>query len=407
MNAPMNTPHTIPAADIVIRDTVIPEPVGPARPRARHGLVLASFCAMVLAPVLVSAWYLWTRAADQYASHVGFSVRTEEVGSAIELLGGVTELSGSSSSDADILYKFLHSQELVAAVDANLDLRSIWTQENPIKDPVFTYHPPGTIEDLLSHWNRMVAVAYDSGSGLIDLRVLAFTPEDAQAIAQDIFARSSAMINALSALAREDAIGYAQAELAQAEARLSAAQTELSAFRHRTQIVDPSIDAQGQMGLLTNLQAQLAAALIELDLLRETTRADDARVVQGARRIAVIEARIAEERHKLGFGSRAGASGATGDWQGRVFADLVGEYEALILELEFARESYTAARAAFEAARNEARRQSRYLAAHVRPTRAERAEYPRRALLLAGIALLSGIGWAITVLVGYALRDRR
>ncbi|MDJ0994742.1 MAG: capsule biosynthesis protein [Dinoroseobacter sp.] len=402
MNAPMNAPHTIPAADIVIR-----APVGPARPRARHGLVLASFCAMVLAPVLISAWYLWTRAADQYASHVGFSVRTEEVGSAIELLGGVTELSGSSSSDADILYKFLHSQELVAAVDANLDLRSIWSQENLIKDPVFAYHPPGTIEDLLSHWKRMVAIAYDSGSGLIDLRVLAFTPEDAQAIAQDIFARSSAMINALSALAREDAIGYAQAELAQAEARLSAAQTELSAFRHRTQIVDPSIDAQGQMGLLTNLQAQLADALIELDLLRETTRADDARVVQGARRIAVIEARIAEERHKLGFGSRAGATGATGDWQGRVFADLVGEYEALILELEFARESYTAARAAFEAARNEARRQSRYLAAHVRPTRAERAEYPRRALLLAGIALLSGIGWAITVLVGYALRDRR
>lgn len=356
---------------------------------------------MVLAPLLVTGWYLWTRAADQYASHMGFSVRTEEVGSAIELLGGVTELSGSSSSDADILYQFLHSQELVAAVDAARDLRRLWARGNPVKDPVFAYHPPGTIEDLVAHWKRMVSVRYDSGSGLIDLRVLAFSPEEAQAIAQTIFARSSAMINALSALAREDAIGYAQAELTQAEARLTEAQSALSTFRHRTQIVDPSIDAQGQTGLLTTLQAQLAEALIELDLLRETTRAEDARVLQGQRRIAVIEARIAEERHKLGFGSGARASGT------RAFADLVGEYEALTLELSFARESYTAARAAFEAARNEARRQSRYLAAHVHPTLAERAEHPRRWVLTGAVGLVAGLVWALSVLVGYALRDRR
>jgi capsular polysaccharide transport system permease protein len=378
----------------------VPPPVIAARGQRRHVLLALSFGAMVLLPILVSAWYLWARAQDQYASYVGFSVRTEEVGSAIELLGGITELSGSSSSDTDILYKFLQSQELVATVDAALDLRTMWSRADPAVDPVFAYDPPGTIEDLVDHWSRKVAIYYDSGSGLLDLRVLAFAPDDAQAIARMIFAESSAMINALSALAREDAIAYARDELDQAEARLRDARLALNEFRNRTQIVDPTIDTQGQMGLVTTLQAQLADALIEVDLLRETTREGDPRITQGELRIEVIERRIDEERRKVGLGG--GVSGT-----GSVFADLVGEYERLVVDLEFAQQSYVAALATFDAARNEARRQSRYLAAHVRPTLAEKSQYPQRGMTLGLIGLFSFLAWAISALVAYSLRDRR
>ena len=78
--------------------------------RVRHRLVLASFLVLVMAPIGVSAWYLWYRAADQFASTVAFSVRQEKMRSAIELLGGITDLSGSGASDADILYEFIQSQ---------------------------------------------------------------------------------------------------------------------------------------------------------------------------------------------------------------------------------------------------------------------------------------------------------
>jgi capsular polysaccharide transport system permease protein len=55
----------------------------------------------------------------------------------------------------------------------------------------------------------------------------------------------------------------------------------------------------------------------------------------------------------------------------------------------------------------EARRQSRYLAAHVSPTLAESPQYPQR-LMLAGVAaLFLGLTWAIGVLVIYSIRDRR
>ena len=60
-----------------------------------------------------------------------------------------------------------------------------------------------------------------------------------------------------------------------------------------------------------------------------------------------------------------------------------------------------------ELARDEASRQSRYLATYIRPTLAEDSEYPKRGMfaLLAGLILL--MSWSILVLIYYSVRDRR
>ena len=374
----------------------------PARPRFRHVMLALSFLVLVAGPTLGAAWYMWTRAADRYVSTAGFSVRTEEVGSAIELLGGVAQLSGSSSSDTDILYDYIQSQELVRQVDAVLDLRELWSAVPPEVDPIFAYHPPGTIEDLTDYWNRMVRVYNDGTTGLLELRVQAFTPRDAQTIAQLVYDRSAETINELTAIARADATRYAREELDTAVERLKGAREAITQFRNRTQIVDPAASIQSQMGILSSLQAQLAQSLVDLDLLADSTSQSDPRVSQTESRIAAIEARIAEEQRKLGFGA---AEGAVDD--GTAFADLVGEYERLVVDLQFAEQSYTAALATYDSAQAEARRQSRYLAAHVRPTLAEASTVPRRLELTLLTALFAFLAWAILALAAYALRDRR
>lgn len=389
---PAKSPQTPPPADQVR------PPVAAARMKGRHRFLILSFVVIVVAPVLISAFYLWARAADQYASHLGFSVRTEESSSAIELLGGITELSGSSSSDTDILFAYLTSQELVRKMDEAVDLRAIWSKVSHTSDPIFAYDPPGTIEDLKDHWERKVTIVYDSGTGMLDLRILAFTPEDAHTIAQALLEECTAMINNLSAIAREDAVKYAREELEATVARVKESRRALTEFRNRTQIVDPAIDMQNQMGLLTTLQGQMAESLIDLDLLQDTTRENDPRILQTQRRIEVIQERIDAERRKLGLGG--------GAVEGEVFANLVGEYETLIVDREFTERSYTAALAAYDAAQAESRKQSRYLAAHVRPTLAEQPEYPERLKIVLLLALFTTLGWAIFVLVYYSLRDR-
>lgn len=359
--------------------------------------MLLSFLVMVLAPSVATGVYLWRVAADQYVSRVGFSVRREESNSALEVLSGLTSLSGSSSSDTDILFEFLQSQKLVSDMDQALNLREIWSK--PEWDPVFALDPDTSIENLVDYWNSMVRLAYGAGSGLLEVEVRAFSAEDATLIAEALFQRSSDMINDLSAIAREDSISYARADLSEAEERLKVAREQLTRFRNDNQLVNPELDIQSLGGLLAKLQAEQAAVLIEIDLLRETAREGDPRLDQSERRLDVIVRRIAAERQKMGLGSQAGGDTA--------FADVVGEYERLAVDREFAQRAYVTALAAYDGSLAEARRKSRYLAAYMQPTRAETPGYPKRATLLLMISLFLFLVWAVIVLVAYSLKDRR
>tara|TARA_R110002051_G_scaffold45702_1_gene92138 strand:- start:6211 stop:7431 length:1221 start_codon:yes stop_codon:yes gene_type:complete len=374
-------------------------PAKPARAKVRHWGLLIAFLVMVLLPAAGSSWYLYTRAADQYASTLGFTVRSEDVSSSLDLLSGLgSSLGGGGSHDSDILYEFISSQELVRKADAALDLRRIFSRHYDT-DPLLSFNTDGTIEDLTAFWQRMVRVSYDSGSGLIELRTLAFRAVEAKQIAQLIYDESSEMINELSAIARSDATRYAQEELTLALERLKLAREAMTTFRLANQIVDPNADIQVQMGLLTTLQTQQVSALIEFDLISETASPNDPRVAQARRRLEVIEALIDNERQKFG----AGGSGPTG----QQFARTIAEFERLSVDREYAEATYATALNALDTARAEANRQSRYLAAYIQPTLAEKSEFPQRELIVAFVLLFSFLIWAICSLIFYALRDRR
>lgn len=390
----MSNVEISPSERPVSRITPLRMPAAPARPRRRHFGVLASFGVFVLAPFAAALGYLALVAEDQFASTVGFSVRNEDVATPVELFGGIADVGSSGSSDSDILFEFIQSQEMVATLNAQLDLTQMYSKES---DPIFAYDPSGTIEDLHAYWDRMVRVTYDTTTELIEIRVLAFTPQDAQRVSSAIFAESARLIDELSAIAQQDTIAFAKAELDRSVDRLKLARERMTAYRARTQIVDPTADLQGQMGLLSTLQQQLAEALITADLLRESTRASDPRIANANRRITAIEARIEEERQKLGQGG-AGQEG---------YAELLSEYERLAVDRQFAEQAYTASLAAYDQALAEARRKSRYLAAFIKPTLAEASEYPDKPILLGVSTFFLLMIWATGVLVFYSIRDRR
>lgn len=372
-------------------------PVRLALVKLRHRLILLSFLVFVMVPPVLAAIYLWGFAADQYNSKVGFSVRLEETNSPLGLLSGLTGISGSSSSDTDILFEFIQSQRLVADMDAKLDLHAIWSR--PQGDPVFALPPDAPLEELVDYWNDMVRLSRGKSAGLLEVEVRAFDPADAQNIATALFIRSTDMINQLSAIAREDAIRYAREDLDAAQERLKAARAAVTRFRNLNQIVNPEQDIQSQAGLLANLRNQQAAALIEIDLLRETANPGDPRLTQLERRLEVIETRIAAERDKFGLGT-------DGD-DNTAYANLVGEYERLVADREFAERAYVTALASYDGALAESRRKSRYLAAYMQPTIAETPIYPRRLTLLTMLSLFLFLSWSIGVLIYYSVKDRR
>ena len=374
----------------------VAEPAGPAVVRRRHYGVLLSSVVFLWIPVALAGWYLWTHAVNQYESRVGFAVRTEEAASPYDLLGALGGGSGSAN-DMDVLNEFIRSQQLVEKLDSELDLRRKFGL--PDGDPLMSLPDQVTVEDLVDFWRRMVIINYDASTGLMDLQVFAFTPEDAKTIATAVLSESGVLVNQMSAIAREDTTRFTKEALEVARQRMSDARAAITEFRIRNQIVDPTADIAAQMGVLATLNQQLATAQVDLDtLIAGNVTDNDPRVQTANRRIAAIEGRIKLERTKLGVGEDGDMSG---------FATLFGDYERLKVDVTFAEGTYLAALSAYDGAETEAQRKSRYLAAFVEPTLAEASTAPNRPLLLALVFAIGFFTWAILVLIYYALRDRR
>jgi capsular polysaccharide transport system permease protein len=372
---------------------------GPAVIKPRHRGLILSMAFVIVLPVISTTLYLTMFAQPQYASQVGFTIRQEETGNASDLMGGLSGLLGSPvQGNADLLFEYVQSQEIVQRIDNHFDLIAHYSKSWP-RDAVFSIWPSATIEDLHWFWSRMTRVTYDKATGLMLVQVRAGDPANAQQLAQLIVAESELMINRLNETARRDTMRNAEEDLDTALERLRSAREALAEFRARTQILDPQADIQGRMGVLNVLQQQLAEALVEYDLLTmQINDTNDPRLRQMQRRIEVVRNRISEERRLF---TQQDVTVDDTD-----YPRLIAQYESLLVDQSFAEVTYQAALTAFDAARSNASRQTLYLANFIQPSLAQRAQYPQTVLIIALTAAFMTLIWSVMALIYYSLRDR-
>jgi len=332
---------------------------------------------------------------------MAFSVRSADAAPSVEFLGALTQSFSGAGSDAQVVFEFIRSQQAAEAAFAALPLAELYNL--PERDVVFRLGENQPVEDILRYWRWMTDVSVDMGAGIVTFEARAFDPESAQKIATFVLDESTRIVNALSAQAREDAVADARRVLGQAEERLRAVRRDIRAFRNIEQELDPSENARASLGLMAALEARLADAQIELDTQVALVGSKSAQIPVLRQRVASIEARIAEERARIGDGLVGDAANP----DDRAFADRVARYEELVVDREFAQNAYIAALASFEQAQVEARRQTRYLAPHIRPTLSQDPEYPQRALMALAVFAVAAVVWAVMVLVLYNIRDRR
>ncbi|MEM9061896.1 MAG: sugar transporter [Pseudomonadota bacterium] len=362
-------------------------------------LGIASGTLLVLAPLLAIAWYLFQIAEDRFASRAAFSIRSNDMTAPVEIFGAVTQLGASSSAaDGQILYDYIRSQPMLRRAEAELDLVAMFNRAPG--DWLYTLGTDRPIEDRLRHWRRMVDISIDSSSGILTVEARTHVAEDARSIVSVILAASSDLVNRLSETARTDAVRHAEDDLSKAEARLRRIRADLRAFRDLEQDVDPTQNAQAALGLVTSLEGEMARAQVRLESLSDVLAPDAPRLRTLRREIATLEERIEQERTRLGSGARV-EGGET-----RSLSEVVGDYEELLVDREFAEQAYTLALTTLEQAQAEARRQHRYLAVHIEPTLSEEADYPDRPILLAAAAAMLIALWAIFMLVTTNIRER-
>ena len=223
---------------------------------------------------------------------------------------------------------------------------------------------------------------------------------------------------------------FAASELARAELRVRGARQAMLDFRVAHNDFDPNATATATLALVAQLEGERSKLNSELASVAGYLSPD-------APQVQVMKAKIAA--HRGGDRPRAGAdlarrrpppaspapiesgrSKATGrrpdaaDAACRArharrrrpaLASLVGEYQGVLLDQEFAEKSYAAAQASLERARAEADRTQSYLAIYMNPAIADDATSPRRPLAIFIVLTFAAVLWAVAALIALTVKD--
>ncbi|MCO6179020.1 RkpR, polysaccharide export protein [Ciceribacter sp. RN22] len=372
--------------------------------RLRHLIIGGSFVAIVAVPAMLAFLYMAFIAADQYHSSSSFSVRSMNSAQPADILGMFAQTSsGSTVSDSYVLLDFISSERMAQMVDETFGLETIFAPRG--LDYYYGLHAGLPIEDKVRYWRDMVSVNFDLTSGIINLEVRSFTPEDSQNISAFVISQSEKLINDLSLSARDEVLSVAQDEVRTAEGRLAKAREAVRMYRDISQEANPVEGAKLAMELVAALEKQLVVLKTELSTALSQMDGDTPRIRLMRSQIASLEQQIEQEKARFGSGTSTkqarNGTGSVSDVAGRI-----EQYETLETDREFAERAYTAALAGLEKARLEASAKQRYLAVFIQPTLSEWAQYPSRLtnslLVLLGALLV----WSVIVMGYYNIRDR-
>ena len=347
------------------------------------------FLAVVVLPTLLAALYYFAIAADQYESEARFVVRSTQsqlpqgangLGQMLGLAGVLNDAQAQSFSVGD----YLGSHDAVAALHDKVDLVSLFRRpEADIVSRLWWAEP--SPETLLRFYRRQVTVAFSQDTGITTLRIHAFRPADAQALASWLLTLSESRVNAFNQRAVEDAVRVATAELKEAESQVIDAQRSLTAFRLQQRDIDPEKTGAGQLTLVGRLEEALAQARAQLSAMQATVNSDSPQVVALRDRAAGLERQLSAQNARMT------------DAQGT--APRMADYQRLQMKLDFAAKRYAGVATALETARENALKQQLYIVRVVEPNLPVRALYPRSLLIVtsvfASLLVAYGIGWLI------------
>ena len=352
----------------------------------RKGKIFA--CVVLLPTVAVFLYYLlW--ASPMYVSQTRFAIRSaDSSGGGLDIASALLRSSSSTGADAHIVVEYIQSLDIIHDIDKELGVDLHFSDNGHDVFSRLTNNP--TQDEQLRYWKWAVIPALDQDTGIITLETKAYSPEMAQKIAAAVLARSEALVNTMNLRAREDAVSLAQSEVQRAEARVRKAQEAMRNFRDAHTLLDPRVTAAGLQGVVTELEGEAVKLRAQLAEAQSFMRSSAPATKALQTRLKAVESQLDQEKQRLaGLRSQEGNLNA-----------VVGEYEDLTIEAEFAQKQLVTAMSALESARVHEVAKSRYVVAFQQPTLPDESLYPRPFLFTAyvfvGALLLLGLGSLIT-----------
>jgi len=335
-------------------------------------------------PTLCAFLYFTFLASPMYISQASFAVRKAD-GNAPAASGITAAMLGSSGglagTDPFIINDYIQSLDIVQDIDRELNLVKHYTARS--HDVISRLWQKPTQDELLKYWRWIMVPQLSRDTGIISVEARAYSPEMAQKIAQAVLVRSEALVNAMNDRSRNDAVELAHKEVQRAEGRVKTAQVALKEFRDMHATLDPKTTAAGLQDIVVKLETEATTLRTKIAETSSYMRPNTPVLKAYRQRLAAVEEQLAREKQRV-----AGTSAAQNN-----ISSLVGDYEELSREAEFAQQQLVSAMGSLETARVQQATQSRYVVAYQQPTLPDESLYPRPLLF----TLYTFLGTLITL----------
>ena len=329
----------------------------------------------------VAAGFLWFVLAPRYSSTASFLVRSTDQNASQDVMTAVAQGMGSSvtSDDTYAVNTYLTSRDVVDQLAKNDNLRGILSR--PQGDFVFRYPTfwlPDNKEFLYRRFQWMATAEVDEATTISTIEVNAFTPGDAQALAEAMLRYAEALVNRMNERFYQSQVATADRFVAEAQKEVDAIEAELTAFRNVSGSVDPSLVAQSELDVIQGLSTQLAQ--VEASVAQQLKLAPTSVSLSGLRSQAQSY-RDEIEKRKLEIAGTGGSE-----------AVKLQTYDQLIVRRGLALQALADAVTQREQARQDAARQHLYVQLISKPNLAlDWPRYPQTTFdLLALLAICLG-----------------
>jgi capsular polysaccharide transport system permease protein len=352
------------------------------RPRRIDLVFRVLFVALVglvlVVPNIVTILYFGVLASDQFQSETRFTVRTSEPTREKDTL---TKASGIPSAliaqDTQIVANYLVSRDMLDRLQARFDFTRVFGR-NDI-DWYARLAGDAPVEDRLDYWQDMASASISPTSGIVTVKVRAFSAAEAHDLDQAVVAASEDLVNRMNDRIWADVTGSAREEVAQATTQLSQARAHLEEARNKAGILTVAGASSSLSALLTQSQGELIA-------LENEYKSNGSMVSDQAPQMRVLASQIEAKKQQI---HELQAQIASTDSSGSNLADRSTEFSQIELEQKLAEDHLSASITALEKLQYLSQQKLLYLDPFLKPTLPDEARYPRRFLWIGGVLAAS------------------
>ncbi|WP_419654160.1 capsule biosynthesis protein [Campylobacter lanienae] len=356
---------------------------------------LDSFKTVIYIMIAVIFYYTFI-AADRYVSEVSLSVKSTDGSSPISLSGieSLVGVASSSTEDIKLLQEYIKSFDMLQKLDEKINLRSLYEKQK--LDLFFRIYSSTSKESYLKYYRDRIHILFDDTTGLLNVAVEGFSPEDARNISAAILEECERFINEISHNIAREQLRFAQGELESAKQKYKDAKNELLAFQNEYGVFDPQSLAKTKAGFITEIELQISKKETELNTMRSYLN-------DNAPEIVALKAELRAHKEQLEKERRKVASNASQD----KLNDVVAQFEALYLNLSFAEDVYKTAITAVETTRIEIGRKAKQVVVIQSPYVPDSAAYPKKMYNIITIFVILTLIFGVVRLVRAIIDEHR